>query len=142
MREETFPGDIAQYFSVIHRAFLKDTKGEYAKYDLNPTNAYILLYLFFNKNSSQSELAQKLVINKGQITRETTKLLSLNFISKEISSKNRTTNVIAISSDGKKVIKKIIDIRNQWWEEKLKLSGVKTNSEFLDSLKKLESILN
>ncbi|OIM33768.1 MarR family transcriptional regulator, partial [Oenococcus oeni] len=107
-----------------------------------PTNAYILLYLFFNKNSSQSELAQKLVINKGQITRETTKLLSLNFISKEISSKNRTTNVIAISSDGKKVIKKIIDIRNQWWEEKLKLSGVKTSSEFLDSLKKLESILN
>ena len=30
-----FPGDIAQAFSVIHRAFLRDTKQEYAALGLN-----------------------------------------------------------------------------------------------------------
>lgn len=80
----TFPGDIAQAFSVIHRAFLRDTKQEYAALGLNPTSAYILLYLAQHGPSTQSTLAHALIIDKGQITREIKKSVTLGFVTKKL----------------------------------------------------------
>ncbi|WP_252904159.1 hypothetical protein [Secundilactobacillus silagei] len=45
MTLQTFPGDLAQSFSIIHRAFQRDTQPIYKALNLNVTNAYILLLL-------------------------------------------------------------------------------------------------
>lgn len=131
---QTFPGDLAQSFSIIHRAFQRDTQPIYKKLSLNVTNAYILLLLEQQGEHSQNELAKRLVINKGQITREIKRLSELGYVSQTQSMDNRTTNVIRITAAGKKVVPKIVDIRNQWWQERFERSHVSPEAPFAKTL--------
>ncbi|GAX05127.1 MarR family transcriptional regulator [Secundilactobacillus pentosiphilus] len=134
MTLQTFPGDLAQSFSIIHRAFQRDTQPIYKKLNLNVTNAYILLLLEQQGEHSQNELAKRLVINKGQITREIKRLSELGYVSQTQSTDNRTTNVIRITAAGKEVVPKIVDIRNQWWQERFQRSHVSPEAPFAKAL--------
>lgn len=134
MTLQTFPGDLAQSFSIIHRAFQRDTQPIYKTLKLNVTNAYILLLLEQQGEHSQNELAKRLVINKGQITREIKRLSELGYVSQTQSVDNRTTNVIKITDEGRKVVPKIVDIRNQWWQERFKRSHVDADAPFAETL--------
>ncbi|GAW99230.1 MarR family winged helix-turn-helix transcriptional regulator [Secundilactobacillus mixtipabuli] len=134
MTLQTFPGDLAQSFSIIHRAFQRDTQPIYKTLKLNVTNAYILLLLEQQGEHSQNELAKRLVINKGQITREIKRLSELGFVSQTQSMDNRTTNVIKITPDGSKVVPKIVEIRNQWWQERFNRSHVNADAPFAETL--------
>ncbi|WP_156660467.1 MarR family winged helix-turn-helix transcriptional regulator [Secundilactobacillus odoratitofui] len=137
MTLHTFPGDLAQCFSIIHRAFQRDTQPLYKAIDLNVTNAYILLLLDQQGERSQNELARTLVINKGQITREIKRLSELGYVSQTQSLDNRTTNVIRITDAGLKVVPKIVDIRNAWWQERLNRNHVDVNAPFAETLEKI-----
>jgi DNA-binding MarR family transcriptional regulator len=141
MARNTFPGDIAQAFSVIHRAFLRDTKQQYDQLGLNPTSAYILLYLAQHGPSTQSTLAHALIIDKGQITRETKKLASLGFLTKAVSPTNRTANIVTITATGKKLLPTIIAIRNHWWEERLAQNNLAPTAPFVTSIQKIQDEL-
>lgn len=134
MTLQTFPGDLAQSFSIIHRAFQRDTQPIYKTLKLNVTNAYILLLLEQQGEHSQNEVAKRLVINKGQITREIKRLSELGFVSQTQSMDNRTTNVIKITPDGSKVVPKIVEIRNQWWQERFNRSHVNADAPFAETL--------
>ncbi|GAX09177.1 MarR family transcriptional regulator [Secundilactobacillus silagincola] len=134
MTLQTFPGDLAQSFSIIHRAFQRDTQPVYKQLNLNVTNAYILLLLEQQGEHSQNELAKRLVINKGQITREIKRLSELGYVSQTQSVDNRTTNVIKITEAGSQVVPKIVDIRNQWWQQRLDQSHVDVNAPFAETL--------
>lgn len=134
MTLQTFPGDLAQSFSIIHRAFQRDTQPIYKTLNLNVTNAYILLLLEQQGEHSQNELAKRLVINKGQITREIKRLSELGYVSQTQSVDNRTTNVIKITEEGKKVVPKIVDIRNKWWQERFDRSHLNAEAPFAETL--------
>ncbi|KRM27516.1 MarR family transcriptional regulator [Schleiferilactobacillus harbinensis] len=137
----TFPGDIAQAFSVIHRAFLRDTKQEYAALGLNPTSAYILLYLAQHGPSTQSTLAHALIIDKGQITREIKKSVTLGFVTKTVSTTNRTANIVAITAAGKAILPTIVTIRNQWWQTRLTRNHIQPDAPFVQSIEKIQDEL-
>lgn len=134
MTLETFPGDLAQCFSIIHRAFQRDTQPIYKQINLNVTNAYILLLLDTHGERSQNELARTLVINKGQITREIKRLMELGYVSQTKSADNKTTNIIRITSAGQKVIPQIVAIRNDWWQERLDVNHVSATTPFAETL--------
>jgi len=131
---QTFPGDLAQSFSIIHRAFQRDTQPIYKALNLNVTNAYILLLLEQQGAHSQNELAKKLVINKGQITREIKRLSELGYVSQTQSIDNRTTNVIKITAAGSQVVPKIVEIRNKWWQQRLDRSHLDVDAPFAETL--------
>ncbi len=137
MNFKTYPGDLAQCFSVIHRAFLRDTKSKYNTINLNATSAYIILLLDEIGESSQNKLAKTLLINKGQITKEINRLLKLKFITKEKLATKRTTNVIKITIKGRKIIPKIISIRNDWWNQRISNNEIKNKSSFAPTLIKI-----
>lgn len=137
MTLQTFPGDLAQSFSIIHRAFQRDTQPIYKTLKLNVTNAYILLLLEQQGEHSQNELAKRLVINKGQITREIKRLTELGYVSQTQSVDNKTTNVIRITLAGSQVVPKIVDIRNQWWQQRLDRSHIDVNAPFAEALDKV-----
>lgn len=134
MSLETFPGDLAQCFSIIHRAFQRDTQPLYKAIHLNVTNAYILLLLEKQGESSQNALARTLVINKGQITREIKRLSELGYISQTQSVDNKTTNVIRITAAGLAVVPSIVKIRNDWWQERLDRNQVTVDAPFAATL--------
>lgn len=134
MSLETFPGDLAQCFSIIHRAFQRDTQPLYKAIHLNVTNAYILLLLEKQGESSQNALARTLVINKGQITREIKRLSELGYISQTQSVDNKTTNVIRITAAGLEVVPSIVKIRNDWWQERLDHNQVTVDAPFAKTL--------
>ncbi|GAT18066.1 MarR family winged helix-turn-helix transcriptional regulator [Secundilactobacillus silagei] len=134
MTLQTFPGDLAQSFSIIHRAFQRDTQPIYKALNLNVTNAYILLLLEQQGAHSQNELAKKLVINKGQITREIKRLSELGYVSQTQSIDNRTTNVIKITAAGSQVVPKIVEIRNKWWQQRLDRSHLDVDAPFAETL--------
>ncbi|MTV81929.1 MarR family winged helix-turn-helix transcriptional regulator [Secundilactobacillus folii] len=134
MSLETFPGDLAQCFSIIHRAFQRDTQPIYKQINLNVTNAYILLLLDKRGERSQNELARTLVINKGQITREIKRLTELGYVSQTQSADNKTTNIIRITAGGRKVVPQIIAVRNEWWQERLSKNHVSADSPFAETL--------
>lgn len=139
MTLQTFPGDLAQCFSIIHRAFQRDTQPLYKAIHLNVTNAYILLLLEQKGARSQNELARTLVINKGQITREIKRLTELSYVSQTQSTDNRTTNVIEITPAGSAIVPQIVAIRNKWWQARLDVNKVATDAPFAESL---ETIMN
>ncbi len=137
MNLNTFPGDIAQYFSVIHRAFLHDTQPKYRELSLNATSAYILVRLAKYGQSNQNNLAKYLVINKGQVTREIKRLVDLDLVSKQTMTENRTANVINITEKGQKLIPKIVAIRNEWWQARLKNEKIDENSGFFSAITRI-----
>lgn len=134
MPENTFPGDFAQSFSIIHRAFQRDVLPQYKEMGLNATSAYILLLLHQQGDSSQNELARTLVINKGQIAREVRWLHTDGYVSQTQSTDNRTTNIIHITDDGQAIIPQIISIRNRWWQERLDNNQIDPDNSFKDTL--------
>ena len=134
MSLEAFPGDLAQCFSIIHRAFQRDTQPLYKAIHLDVTNAYILLLLEKQGESSQNALARTLVINKGQITREIKRLSELGYISQTQSVDNKTTNVIRITAAGLEVVPSIVKIRNDWWQERLDHNQVTVDAPFAETL--------
>lgn len=134
MTLQTFPGDLAQCFSIIHRAFQRDTQPLYKKINLNVTNAYILLLLDKQGEHSQNDLARRLVINKGQITREIKRLTEMGYVSQTQSEDNKTTNVIRITSAGRQVVPQVVDIRNDWWQDRLTQNNVDLNAPFAETL--------
>ena len=135
MKEDpNYPGDLAQAFSVVHRAFYNDTKQQYQHFQLNPTSAYILVFLSRQGDSNQTTLARRLVINKGQITREVQHLVELGFVIKTVDQYKKTANHLSLSSAGKSLIPQILAIRETWWQERLKLNGLQLTTPFAEAL--------
>lgn len=130
----TFPGDIAQSVSVIHRAYQRDAQLLFKQLNINATSAYILLILDKEGTFSQNELSRELLINKGQIAREVKRLSGDGFVTQEQSPDNKTTNVVTITPAGVALIPKIVDFRNAWWRRRLQLSELTPDSALATSL--------
>lgn len=67
--------------------------------------------------TSQAKIAKDLHINKGLVNREVQNLLKAGNIEQHVSPTNRSHSVITLTSSGKKLIKQVQQIRNQWWQE-------------------------
>ncbi|BDR52829.1 hypothetical protein KIM372_07360 [Bombiscardovia nodaiensis] len=130
----TFPGDIAQSVSVIHRAYQRDARLFFKGLNLNSTSAYILLILCKKGSFSQNELSRELLINKGQIAREVKRLVTNGFVTQVQSEENHTVNVVTITPEGKKLIPRIVDYRNDWWNSRLQQIDATPDSPLAQSL--------
>lgn len=137
MTDKFYPGDLAQYFSVIHRAFLRDTHAAYQKLHLNATSAYILVLLCKTGSQSQNDIAKTLLISKGQITREIQRLKALEYVTQEVSNQNHTRNIISLTKTGQQVLSQVQVIRNDWWQQQIAQNQITSQSLFEPTLKQI-----
>ncbi|UQS81802.1 MarR family transcriptional regulator [Bombilactobacillus folatiphilus] len=137
MTDNFYPGDLAQYFSVIHRAFLHETHASYQKLHLNATSAYILVLLCKTGPQNQNFIAKTLLISKGQITREIRHLKAMSYVTQQVSDQNHAHNIISLTPQGCQILSQVELIRNQWWQDRLDFNQVNDDSLFEPTLRKI-----
>ena len=84
---------------------------------INKSTGAILLSIARQGETSQAKIAKDLHINKGLVNREVQNLLKAGNIEQHVSPTNRSHSVITLTPSGKKLIKQVQQIRNQWWQE-------------------------
>ncbi|KRK64660.1 regulatory protein MarR [Companilactobacillus tucceti DSM 20183] len=125
-------GYLAQDISILHRKYYKDTKEQFDKLQLNPTAACILLSIGDYKEVSQNQVARLLVVDKGLATREINKMKKLNYLSKVDGAGK--TKILKLTDTGKKVVKKVQQIRIDWWEDRFAETGIKADSPLVEAI--------
>lgn len=125
-------GYLAQDISILHRKYYKDTKEQFDKLQLNPTAACILLSVGDYKEVSQNQVARLLVVDKGLATREINKMKKLNYLSKVDGAGK--TKILKLTDTGKKVVKKVQQIRIDWWEDRFAETGIKADSPLVEAI--------
>lgn len=130
-------GYLAQDISILHRKYYKDTKEQFDKLQLNPTAACILLSIGDYKEVSQNQVARLLVVDKGLATREINKMKKLNYLSKVDGAGK--TKILKLTDTGKKVVKKVQQIRIDWWEDRFAETGIKADSPLVEAI---ESVID
>ncbi len=100
----------------------------------------ILLALSKREGLGQNELSRVVRMNKSLVSRHMQTLSSKGFINIEQKKESNNKNILSLSSDGKKLIPKIITAKNNWEEEVLKDFTTKEKECFFNMLNKLVDI--
>lgn len=97
---------IGNYISRLYKARERFLLSELSKLnlDINNTEFSILIYLFFNKRMSHTELQKQVMINKSNITRMVKLLLNKGFIQKEADLNDSRYSFVSLTSNAKKLV--------------------------------------
>ncbi|MBE6486410.1 MAG: MarR family transcriptional regulator [Methanosphaera stadtmanae] len=83
---------------------LNITKGEFP----------FLMLLYVKGNKSQKEIADTFIFSEANVAKITRNLEDKNLIKKEVDDNNRRKKIVALTSEGKKTCKKIIETEKEW----------------------------
>ena len=103
--------------TITNRLITNETREQFEKLGINKSAGAILLSIARQGETSQAKIAKDLHINKGLVNREVQNLLKAGNIEQHVSQTNRSHSVITLTPSGKKLIKQVQQIRNQWWQE-------------------------
>ncbi|OAP99275.1 MarR family winged helix-turn-helix transcriptional regulator [Ligilactobacillus aviarius] len=109
--------DLTALIAITNRLITNETREQFEKLGINKSTGAILLSIERQGETSQAKIAKDLHINKGLVNREVQNLLKAGNIEQHVSQTNRSHSVITLTSSGKKLIKQVQQIRNQWWQE-------------------------
>lgn len=109
--------DLTTLIAITNRLITNETREQFEKLGINKSTGAILLSIARQGETSQAKIAKDLHINKGLVNREVQNLLKAGNIEQHVSQTNRSHSVITLTSSGKKLIKQVQQIRNQWWQE-------------------------
>ena len=109
--------DLTALIAITNRLITNETREQFEKLGINKSTGAILLSIARQGETSQAKIAKDLHINKGLVNREVQNLLKAGNIEQHVSPTNRSHSVITLTPSGKKLIKQVQQIRNQWWQE-------------------------
>lgn len=109
--------DLTALIAITNRLITNETREQFEKLGINKSTGAILLSIERQGETSQAKIAKDLHINKGLVNREVQNLLKAGNIEQHVSQTNRSHSVITLTPSGKKLIKQVQQIRNQWWQE-------------------------
>lgn len=109
--------DLTALIAITNRLITNETREQFEKLGINKSTGAILLSIARQGETSQAKITKDLHINKGLVNREVQNLLKAGNIEQHVSPTNRSHSVITLTSSGKKLIKQVQQIRNQWWQE-------------------------
>lgn len=109
--------DLTALIAITNRLITNETREQFEKLGINKSAGAILLSIARQGETSQAKIAKDLHINKGLVNREVQNLLKAGNIEQHVSQTNRSHSVITLTPSGKKLIKQVQQIRNQWWQE-------------------------
>ena len=109
--------DLTASIAITNRLITNETREQFEKLGINKSTGAILLSIERQGETSQAKIAKDLHINKGLVNREVQNLLKAGNIEQHVSQTNRSHSVITLTPSGKKLIKQVQQIRNQWWQE-------------------------
>ena len=109
--------DLTALIAITNRLITNETREQFEKLGINKSTGAILLSIERQGETSQAKIAKDLHINKGLVNREVQNLLKAGNIEQHVSPTNRSHSVITLTPSGKKLIKQVQQIRNQWWQE-------------------------
>lgn len=109
--------DLTALIAITNRLITNETREQFEKLGINKSTGAILLSIERQDETSQAKIAKDLHINKGLVNREVQNLLKAGNIEQHVSPTNRSHSVITLTPSGKKLIKQVQQIRNQWWQE-------------------------
>lgn len=109
--------DLTALVAITNRLITNETREQFEKLGINKSAGAILLSIARQGETSQAKIAKDLHINKGLVNREVQNLLKAGNIEQRVSQTNRSHSVITLTPSGKKLIKQVQQIRNQWWQE-------------------------
>ena len=106
-------------------------------YDINATQLQLLFEISNQNNINQEKIASRCNINKGAVARSIKKLEEKELIVRQIDAENRRQNKISLTSKGKDVLKKCIDVFNRWENEVFVDNGLVERQTFKIILKEM-----
>lgn len=109
--------DLTALIAITNRLITNETREQFEKLGIDKSTGAILLSIERQGETSQAKIAKDLHINKGLVNREVQNLLKAGNIEQHVSQTNRSHSVITLTRSGKKLIKQVQQIRNQWWQE-------------------------
>lgn len=133
--------EVPIYVAVLHRQYQNDMNKAFKKYDVNVTSAYFLIYLANNKNVSQMEISNNLVLDKARVARLVSDLEKKGLLTKNVSDKKKNSNILKITDSGLSLVPKLEEIRERWWLDKMERASVEPDSPILPGLKELYDII-
>ncbi len=117
---------------VVGRFVLKD-------FGLSASQFDILQYLYFSGSKRMSELSKKVGVAKSTMTGLVSRMESAGYIKKHYFEEDKRVILVEISSQGKRIIKRVIEERVKFVATSLK--NIK-HSELLDNLRKVNTAIS
>lgn len=102
---------------IFHTNYKKFINIELAKYDLNLIQALCLVLISREDNINQKQLADKLFLTKGAITKAVNKLVDMGLVTREKSEKDKRNYVLNTTDNGNDLFLQIFEINRKWEKE-------------------------
>ncbi len=125
-------GYLAQDISILHRQYYKDTGKIFSEYQLNPTAVCILLTVHDQPGINQNQVSKELVIDRGLATREVKKMEQIGLLTRAAGHGKALT--LQTTDSGEKLIPTVQKVRSNWWENRLKESGITVDSPLFSAI--------
>lgn len=112
-------------FSHIYRdVFVRDFLADYPTPEgLNRTHLRTLLYIMFADNPKMSEISGNMGLEKGSFTPVAQKLLTLGYISKSKTDKDRRKSILNLTEKGTKLTQEYYNAHAKYIYDKLEILG-------------------
>ena len=111
---------IGKLVSIIARNHAVYLNHNLKDFEINATQLLLLFEISHQNNLNQEKIASRCNIDKGTVARSIKKLEEKDLIIREIDSKNRRQNKVSLTSKGKIILNKSIDLFNHWEDEAFK----------------------
>ncbi|WP_407391991.1 MarR family winged helix-turn-helix transcriptional regulator [Methanobrevibacter sp.] len=87
------------------------------EYGINTTQLHFLFEISHKSDLNQEEIATRCNINKGAVARSIKKLEDKGLVVRQIDENNRRQNKISLTEEGEEILKKTVNILQQWEDE-------------------------
>lgn len=105
---------LASYVSIIYRQYLIYLNNIAEKMDINASQFPLLVYLLFNHDVCQNDIADSYKIDKASIARSVRKLEEHGLVKRTIDDSNRKKYKVSLTEKGKEIALKIKEANEEW----------------------------
>jgi DNA-binding MarR family transcriptional regulator len=130
---------------IFRDVFVRDFLADYpAPVGLNRTHLRTMLYIMFADNPKMSEISGNMGLEKGSFTPVAQKLLTLGYISKSKTDKDRRKSILNLTDKGRALTTEYYNAHAKYIYDKLELLGddqdkyMELMASFLEMTKKMQ----
>lgn len=131
----------SKYMAGIYRESKVEIKAQFGKLGVHTTEGDILLFINDNPGISQREVAYKMVLDSGIVTRHMRSLEKKGFVTRVVDPADARRRVINLTAKGQKTVRGLQAILSQWWQELFAQAGVRDAEQTQADLARLYQVI-
>lgn len=131
----------SKYIAGVYRQSKLEINSQFAQFGVGPTEGDILLFIHDNAGISQRDVASKMVLDSGIVTRHMRSLEEKGQVTQQVDPADARRRVIDLTPTGQKTVQGLQKVLSKWWQNLFAAADIDDPDKTQADMEKLYQVI-